>query len=110
MRRKTFAVGAYVGCKAAGWPFGRLDIDDDMITVRCAPIPWFSPLSVSREAITEISIYKNRVLDHLKFNDSGAVFAKVSLDLPVRPRRIIKELRSRGYPLVDHRFPKRILP
>jgi len=109
MGSKTFAVGAYVERKVAGWPFGRLDIDDDVITVRCAPIPWFSPHRVSRDAITEISIYKNLVLDHLKFEDSGGVFAKVSLDLPVRPRRIIRELQSRGYPIVDHRR-KSILP
>jgi hypothetical protein len=51
----------------------------------------------------KISIQKNTVLDHLKITDSEGVPARVALDLPVRSRSIVKELRSRGYPVVDRR-------
>jgi len=94
---RSFAVGAYVGRKAAGFPFARLDVADDSITVRCWPLPWFGAHTVSKNAILEISLQKNLVLDHLKFIDSDECFARVSVDLPIRPKRVISELKARGY-------------
>ena len=113
MKVRSFAVGAYVGRKAAGWPFARLDVADDSITVRCWPLPWFGPRMVNKRAIIEISLKKNTVLDHLKFIDSENSFARVSVDLPIRPKRVISELRARGYPVVDRRpkmLPRGIVP
>jgi hypothetical protein len=113
MKVRSFAVGAYVGRKAAGWPFGRLDVADDNITVRCWPLPWFGPQTMSKETIIEISLEKSLTLDHLKFVDSENSFTKVSVDLPVRSKRAISELKARGYPVVDRRpkmFPKGIVP
>jgi hypothetical protein len=103
MKGRTFAVGAYVGRKAAGWPFARLDVSDDRLTVRCWPLPWFRPRTVSKEEIAAVEVGKNTVIDHLSFQVEGGAFEKVSIDLPVRPKRVIRELKARGYVVVDSR-------
>ena len=113
MEVRSFAVGAYVGRKAASWPFARLDVADDSITVRCWPLPWFGAHTARKNTILEISLQKNLVLDHLKFQDSEKSLAGVSVDLPIRPKRVISELKARGYPVTDRRpkiFPQGLVP
>jgi hypothetical protein len=102
-------VEAHVGRKVAGWPFGRLDIDDEDLTVRSSPLPWIRPRSASKQSIGNISLYRRWSLDHLGFADSADALSKVRLALPVRSKRIVNELRSRGYPVIDRRK-KRLLP
>jgi hypothetical protein len=109
MANRTFAVGAKVGRKSAGWPFARLDVGDEAIRVRCWPVPWFGSLSIGKEVILDISIYTySPGLYYLKVKDSGENYAKVSVYIPIRPEHVIGELRARGYPVTDRR--RRALP
>jgi len=101
---KTFRVEAHVGRKVAAWPFGSLDIGDQGLTVRSSLLPWIRPRSASRHAIGDISIHRQRrTLDYLRFTDSAGALSGVRLVLPVRPQRIVDELRSRGYSVTDRR-------
>jgi hypothetical protein len=86
----------------AGAPFGRLDIGDEGITVRSWVPAWIGPRSAPKDSITEVILYGWPAL-YIKFTDEQAKLADVSVN-PVRFRRVRREFRARGYPVVDLRL------
>ena len=100
---RTFVVDATVGRKMAGMPWGRLDVADDELVVRCWLIPAFRPRSVTRSTITAIFLYRRMSRNRLKVEDIEGAFSAVSIALPVKAEAVIEELRQRGYPIIDPR-------
>jgi hypothetical protein len=100
---RTFPVEAHVGRMIVGQPFGRLDIGDDELIVRCRLIPCFRPQSVARSTITEVRVYRRLFRDRIRVADIAGAFSHVSIALTWRPKSLIKELVARGYPVTDRR-------
>jgi len=86
----------------AGAPFGRLDISDDDVTVRSWFPDWIRPHSVPKATITQVTVYGWPAI-FIKFTDDHGTLLDMAVT-PVRSRRVIRELRARGYPVVDLRL------
>lgn len=108
--RRTFIVELHVGHKAAGYPWGRLDIDDEALTVRCIPLPWFAPCTAQRSDIQEITVGWAFNIPRMRFGGSGLGHKKVAVFMPYKSRQILDELRQRGYPVIDQRKGQRPWP
>jgi len=103
--RKTFVVSAIIGHLAGSpWPFGRLYISDEAITVRTLSRKKTCPKS----EITDIFLDRLGPQNHLLFDDATGAMADVTVVLAMRVKGVVGELRRRGYPVVDRRA--RILP
>ena len=99
------------GRRVVRWPLGRLAVGDHELTVSSSPARWWIPeRSVSKDAVGEIPV-SSRIVVHLpvlrwrrvevvRFGP-GSEFADVWLMVP-RRRRIVDELRGRGYSVADH--------
>jgi hypothetical protein len=85
-----------------GAPFGRLDIADEGITVRSWCPAWIGPHSAPKSTITEVAVYGWPAV-YIKFTDDHSTLLDLAVN-PVRSRRVIRELRARGYPVVDLRL------
>jgi hypothetical protein len=100
------------GRRGVRWPFGRLVVGDHGLTVSSSPAGWWIPeRTVSKDAVGKISV-SPRIVVHLpvlrwrrvevvRFGP-GSAFADVWLTVP-RRRRIVDELRGRGYSVADRR-------
>jgi hypothetical protein len=108
--RRTFIVELHVGHKAAGYPWGRLDIDDDALTVRCVPLPWFGPYTVQRSALQQITVGCAFHIPRLHFDYNEPGHKRVAVFMAYKSGQILDELRLRGYPFVDQRESQRRLP
>ena len=97
---QSFAVEAYVGRKAGGWPFARFDVGPAGLRVRLT-FPWFTARSAARQTITVISVGRSTARYCVRFEDSAGALANVHVHLPVRPDRVIEELRRSGYVVTD---------
>jgi hypothetical protein len=103
--RKTFVVSAMIGhFVGSPWPFGRLRISDDAITVRTLSREKTCPKS----EITDISLERFGPQNRLLFEDAAGKMTDVTVVLAMRVRGVVGELRSRGYSVVDRRA--RFLP
>ena len=100
---KVFLVEAHVRRRIASMPFGRFEVGDEDLVVRSWLLPLIKPLSVRKESVTEISIYRRLNLYRLRVKDSEAIFSEVSLALPYSSDSIVRELKRRAYPVVDLR-------
>lgn len=95
---RSFRVGAYIGHRVRGWPFGRLYIGQDGIRVRAWPLERYA----ERELIDEVVIEKKRsVIYVLKVRDAGGIFTSTSVDITVGHNKILAQLRRRGYRVSD---------
>jgi hypothetical protein len=102
---KTFAVSAMIGrLTGTPWPFGRLDIGDEAITVRT----FFKEKRCPKSEVTDISLERLGPQYQLVFEDEAGKMADVTVGLAMRVKGVVGELRRRGYPVVDRR--ERILP
>jgi hypothetical protein len=99
---RSFAVEAYVGRKAGGWPFARFDIAPAGLRVRL-PFPWFTSRSAARQTITVISVGRSIAHYCVRFEDSAGALADVHVHLPARPNRVIEELHRSGYVVIDRK-------
>jgi len=98
--------------RGARWWIGRFIVGDERLTVHSALIPWIPARSAGRDEVGEISvgwylhiylpIFHWRRLQVVYFEDPASAFFGVSLQLP-RRKRIIEELRARGYSVTDKR-------
>lgn len=103
--RKTFVVSVIMGhAFGSPWPFGRLHISDESITVRTV----FREKTCPKSAITEISLERLGPQNQLLFEDAAGKMAGVTVALAMRVEGVVGELRRRGYPVVNRR--SRILP
>lgn len=102
---KTFVVSALIG-HAVGtpWPFGRLHISDETVTVSTV----FKGKTCLKSEITGISLQKFGPQNQLLFEDATGKMAGVTVVLSMRVEGVVGELRRRGYPVVDRR--PRFLP
>jgi hypothetical protein len=110
--QKSFAVEAWAGHWAMGWPFGRLDIGPAGLRVRSwPPVPWFRPRQAAKETIQIISVGRSRFNGCLlKIEDSAGCFSNVRVRLAMRPQRIIDELQRCGYPVADKDSGQEVTP
>lgn len=99
--RGTFAVSAAIGHQLVGtpWPFGRLAISDDAITVRTM----FRERTCPKSEISCISLEWFGPEKRLLFDDAAGRLADVTVLLARRVRGVVRELQRRGYPVVDRR-------
>ena len=99
---RSFAVEAYIGRKAAGWPFAHLDIGPARLQVRL-PFPWFTSRSAARQTITAVSVGRSLARYCLRIQDTAGILTNVHVHLPVRPDRVIQELHHSGYVVTDRK-------
>jgi hypothetical protein len=93
-------------------PFGKFVIGDQELGVRSSLIRWWIPeRSVSKDTVGEITVSRTLMVDlpvlHWRWMGvvrfgPGSAFADVWLKVPAR-RRVVDELRGRGYPVVYDR-------
>ena len=100
---KVFLVEAHVRRRIASMPFGRFEVGDEDLVVRSWLLPLIKPLSVRKESVIEISVYRRLNLYRLRVKDSEAIFSEVSLALPYSADSMVRELKRRAYPVVDLR-------
>ena len=100
--RRSFAVEACSGRKIAGWPLGRFDIGADGLQARLT-FPWFLTRSADKDTITVVSVARTVTGTCVRFEDSGQRLADMHVHIPVRPQRIIDQLRRCGYPVTDRK-------
>ena len=100
---QTFTVGARLGRRIAGWPFGRLDVADDGLGLRFWPAARFSPRSAPKGTIVTVRIRRRYLRTFLDIEDSAGVFRDVGLEIPYGVSRLVSELNCRGYPVIDQR-------
>jgi hypothetical protein len=100
---QTFTVGARLGRRVAGWPFGRLDVADDALGLRFRPAGRFSPRSAAKDTVVAVRVRRRHLRTFLDIEDSGGVFRDVGLEIPYGVGRLVGELRGRGYPVIDQR-------
>lgn len=99
-RRKSFVVSVIIGhLVGSPWPFGRLHISDQTITVRSM----FRERTCPRSEITDISLERLGPRNQLLFEDAAGKMAGVAVVLAMRVKGVTGELRRRGYPMVDRR-------
>jgi hypothetical protein len=90
----------------------RLVIGTGELTVRSAAERWIPSRSAGKDTVGEITVDGRLEIwfpvlrwqrqDILRFEDPGSAFSGVTLTLPAR-KRVVEELRSRGYPVTDRR-------
>jgi hypothetical protein len=98
--RKTFVVSVLIG-RFAGtpWPFGRLHISDQGITVSSV----FRQRSCPKSEITAITLERFGPQNHLLFEDASGKLSAVSVVIIMRVKSVVGELGRRGYPVMDRR-------
>jgi hypothetical protein len=106
-RRKTFVVTTIIGhFVGTPWPFGRLHVGDDAITVRTM----FNEKTCRKAEITDISLERLGPQNQLLFEDPTGKMADVAVVLAMRVKGVVGELQRRGYPVTDRRGPLLPLP
>lgn len=96
-------IGSFVGTP---WPFGRLYVSDEAISVRTLSREKTCPKS----EITDISLERLGLQNQLLFEDAAGEMADVAVGLAMRVKGVVGELRRRGYPVVDRRSKLFALP
>jgi hypothetical protein len=94
---RSFAVEAFVGRRASGWPFARFDISGRELRVRLS-FPWFTTRSQQAAAIRAVVVarrFGNRWW--LRFDDDGGSMGDVHVYPICRRQQIIDELHRCGY-------------
>jgi len=94
---RSFAVGAFAGHRASGWPVARLDISSCEVRVRLS-FPWFTTRSQQAAAIRGVVVarrFGNRLW--LRFDDDDGSLRDVHVYTIYRRQQIIDELHRCGY-------------
>ena len=106
-KQKTFVVSVIIGnFVGSPWPFGRLYICDEAITVRTI----FRERNCPRSEITDVSLERLGPQNQLLFQDVAGRMAGVAVVMAMKVSGVVDELRRRGYPVVDRRGRIRPLP
>ena len=93
---RSFAVEAFVGHRATGWPFARFDISSSELRVRLS-FPWFTTRSQQAAAIRAVLV-RRRIGDMrcVRFDDADGSLGDVHVHPIYRRQQIIDELRRCG--------------
>jgi hypothetical protein len=94
---RSFAVEAFAGRRASGWPFSRLHISTRELRVRLS-FPWFTSRSQQAAAIRAVVVTR-RFGDMccIRFQDAAGNLADVHVHPLYRRQQIIDELRRCEY-------------
>jgi hypothetical protein len=102
---RSFAVEAFVGRRATGWPFARFDISGSELRVRLS-FPWFTKLSQQATAIRSVIVTRRFAnIYWIDFDDAGGSLGDVHVHPIYRRQQIIDELRRCGYHVVGDTRP-----
>ena len=96
----SFAVEAFAGRRASGWPFSRFDISSRELRARLS-FPWFTTRSQQAAAIQ--TVFVSRRLGNMcciRFDDTAGDLRDVHVHPLYRRQKIIDELRRCGYHVV----------
>jgi hypothetical protein len=98
---RSFAVEAFVGHRASGWPFARFDISVGELRVRLA-FPWSITRSQDAAAIRAVVITR-RFGDRwwIRFDDSAGSLGDVHVHPLYRRQQMVDELRRCGYLVIE---------
>lgn len=98
---RSFAVEAFVGHRASGWPFSRFDISSRELRVRLS-FPRFTTRSQQAAAIQSV-VVKRRLggMCCIRFDDTVGKLSDVHVHPLYRRKQMIDELRCCGYEVVD---------
>ena len=101
---RSFAVEAFAGRRASGWPFSRFDISSRELRVRLS-FPWFTTRSQQSGAIRAVVVTR-RFGDMccIRFEDALGNLGDVHVHPLYRRRQMIDELRRCGYSVVGDTF------
>jgi hypothetical protein len=94
---RSFAVEAFIGHRASGWPLARFDISSRELRVRLS-FPWFTARSQQAAAVRAVVVAR-RFGDRwwLRFDDDGGTLGNVHVYPIYRRQQVIDELRRCGY-------------
>jgi hypothetical protein len=94
---RSFAVEAWAGRRASGWPFSRFDISSRELRVLLS-FPWFTTRSQLAAAIQAVHVTR-RLGDMwcIRFDDARGTLGDVHVHPVYRRHQMIDELRRCGY-------------
>jgi hypothetical protein len=97
---RSFAVEAWAGRRASGWPFPRFDISSRELRVRLS-FPWFTTRSQQAAAIQAVQVTR-RLGDMccIRFDDARSNLGDVHVHPLCHRQQMIEELRRCGYHVV----------
>jgi hypothetical protein len=97
---RSFAVEAFAGRRASGWPFSRFDISSSELRVRLS-FPWFTTRSQQATAIRAVVVTRRLGdLCCIRFDDAVGNLADVHVHPLYRRQQMIDELRRSGYHVI----------
>ena len=97
---RSFAVEAWAGRRACGWPLSRFDISSRELRVRLS-FPWFTTRSQQASAIQAVHVTR-RLGDMccIRFDDTRGNLSDVHVHPLHRRQQIFDELRRCGYHVI----------
>jgi len=102
---RSFAVEAFVGHRATGWPFARFDISSSELRVRLS-FPWFTTRSQQATAIRAVTVTRRFGNSYcIRFDDTAGSLGDVHVHALYRRQQMIDELRRCGYTVVGDTVP-----
>jgi hypothetical protein len=102
---RSFAVEAFVGRRATGWPLARFDVSGSELRVHLS-FPWFTTRSQHAAAV-RVVLLTRRLGDMccIRFDDAAGSLGDVHVHPIYRRQQMIDELRRCGYEVVSD-FPQ----
>jgi hypothetical protein len=97
---RSFAVEAFVGRRASGWPFARFDVSSGELRVRLS-FPWFTTRLQQATAVRAVVVTR-RFGDMwwIRFDDGGNSLSNVHIRPIYHREQMIDELRRCEYLVV----------
>jgi hypothetical protein len=98
---RSFAVEAFAGRRASGWPFSRFDISGRELRVRLS-FPWFTTRSQQAATVRAVTVTRRfGGMCCIRFDDVAGNLGDVHVHPLYRRQQIIDELRRCGYHVID---------
>src|SRR5215469_9366711 len=86
---RSFAVEAFVGHRATGWPFARFDISSSELRVRLS-FPWFTTRSQQATAIRAVTVTRRFGNSYcIRFDDTAGSLGDVHVHALYRRQQMI---------------------
>ena len=99
---KTFRVDIFIGHRIVSWPFGRLDVSEQELTVRARPAWMLGPRTAQRDRVTSVQIRRRHFVNAITINDRDRTFANVQVSARAGGFcKLEDQLKSCEYPITD---------
>jgi hypothetical protein len=99
---KTFSVQIFVGHRVVSWPFGKLDISDEAITVRSRPAWMLKRRTASHRTINRVLIRHHWAQKVITIEDTDGVFSKINVNSQLMGYgKLQAQLEHCGYVVAD---------